>query len=594
MLGSQPWPCGRRRNRKPLRNKDLQICWANTRRAQAPHIAALNLAAAEKVDVVCIQEPWTYSGSKTQSHPQYDCYPPIDTWDWEINDTEQREAVRPRVMTYVRKGGRLLTQQRRPTPSKDMLWIDVNGFAILNVYRDTDSTEGDEVYDYVTHLDPPIRCIVGGDFNVHHDMFEPGVTTAHRGAELAKWAAESGMDFIGIPGVPTHELRHVIDLTFSNVAFASSSVRTDMHCGSDHETQITVIPGRGREPLDQFHYRVPEEELGKFAGLVKNSVATLPHDLWRITEPARLNEYAIALAEVLNSAIQTVGRPDRGEGVTVPWWTDECKAAHQDHLNARLNFDPQNGTPLETREFLSIVRKAKKAYWKHRIDNIKDDKELYKIVGWHKLASAFKSPPLEVNGTVVEKTLEKAEVLRTEILERFSANDDLESDPFTDWDGTGHLLWRQSVSIEEVERYTIGISSTSPGADKVTVRLLKACWEQVKHCIHGLFSRCLALNYFLQSWKLAEVAMLPKVGKKDKTSVRSWRPIALLSCVSKGLERIIAQRLVWTALKEGILSPQHCGALPRRSAMDLIAAFTADAEAALAAKKEVTMITMDV
>src|SRR5438045_2891649 len=69
-----------------------------------------------------------------------------------------------------------------------------------------------------------------------------------------------------------------------------------------------------------------------------------------------------------------------------------------------------------------------------------------------------------------------------------------------------------------------------------TVRLLKSCWDHIKHAIHGLFSRCLALNHFPQSWKLAEVAMLPKVGKKDKSSVRSWRPIALLSCISKDLE----------------------------------------------------------
>ena len=88
--------------------------------------------------------------------------------------------------------------------------------------------------------------------------------------------------------------------------------------------------------------------------------------------------------------------------------------------------------------------------------------------------------------------------------------------------------------------------------------------------------------------------MLPKVGKKDKSSVRSWRPIALLSCVAKGLERIVAKRVTWTALTSGILSPQHGGALPKRSAMDLVAAFTHDVEAALALGKQVTMITMDV
>jgi hypothetical protein len=142
-------------------------------------------------------------------------------------------------------------------------------------------------------------------------------------------------------------------------------------------------------------------------------------------------------------------------------------------------------------------------------------------IGCHKLASNLKSPPLVVNGTMVEDTMAKAEVLRTEILERFSAEDDLENDPLQDWDGTGNLNWGQTVSLEEVERNTIGVMSTSLGTDQVMVRLLKACWTHVKHAIHGLFSRCLALNYFPQSWKLAEVAMLPKVGKKDKTSVRS-------------------------------------------------------------------------
>ncbi|KAG0155024.1 hypothetical protein PDIDSM_597 [Penicillium digitatum] len=79
-------------------------------------------------------------------------------------------------------------------------------------------------------------------------------------------------------------------------------------------------------------------------------------------------------------------------------------------------------------------------------------------------------------------------------------------------------------------------------------------------------------------WKVAEVAMIPKVGKKDKSSVRSWRPIALLSCLSKGLERIIAKRIAWTALTHGVLSPQHAGALPKLSATDL----------------QVTLVTMDV
>jgi hypothetical protein len=47
------------------------------------------------------------------------------------------------------------------------------------------------------------------------------------------------------------------------------------------------------------------------------------------------------------------------------------------------------------------------------------------VIGWHKQAPKLKAPPLEVNSRIVKDTIEKAKVLREEILDRFSADDDL-------------------------------------------------------------------------------------------------------------------------------------------------------------------------
>src|SRR5579871_4856543 len=147
MLGSQTGHRGTSHNRQPTKNRDLQVCWANTGKGMPSHTTILHIADTEKIDVVCIQEPWTLPGSKTQNHPAYDCYAPTDSWDSE--DLDQREAERPRVMTYARKGASLKTQQRRPIHSRDMLWLDVNGYPILNVYRQPLKLE---VIDYITHL----------------------------------------------------------------------------------------------------------------------------------------------------------------------------------------------------------------------------------------------------------------------------------------------------------------------------------------------------------------------------------------------------------------------------------------------------------
>src|SRR5256885_775256 len=97
--------------------------------------------------------------------------------------------------------------------------------------------------------------------------------------------------------------------------------------------------------------------------------------------------------------------------------------------------------------------------------------------------------------------------------------------------------------MEEVERNTIGVKSTSLGPDRVIVRLLKACWHTIRERVCGIYRRCLQLSYFPRAWKLAEVAMTPKVGKKDRSTLRAFRPIALLSCFGKGFERIIARRI---------------------------------------------------
>jgi hypothetical protein len=338
-------------------------------------------------------------------------------------------------------------------------------------------------------------------------------------------------------------------------------VRQDLHTGSDHQTLLTTVPGAESSPLEQLHYRVPESKIGQFAGIVQNGVPSLP-DTSTLTSPDLIEDYVSQLTHIFDSAIKAVGMSDRGGERSAPWWNEECRSAYIKHVASRIG-DPENVPSVETREFLATVRRAKREYWRKIIDGVKDDKDLYRVVGWHKLTGNLKSPPLVHQGITVEDTMEKAEVLRAEILGRFDASDDLQQDPLENWEGSGRLGWDTTVSMEEVERSTIGVSSTSPGSDKITVRLLKAAWSATKTPIHGLYNQCLRFSYFPRSWRLAEVAMLPKVGKRDRSSVRSWRPIALLSCISKGLERIVARAAGLDGSYDRDCQPSTCRGSPQ-------------------------------
>ncbi|KAI0992832.1 hypothetical protein K3495_g15351, partial [Podosphaera aphanis] len=245
------------------------------------------------------------NNSRTQTHPGYDLYAPVDSWGMDGTNCALMDE-RPRVLTYTKKGAGLYVQQRRPVQSRDLLWITVNDYHILNAYRQPTTNE---VIDYVTHLAAPNNCLVGGDFNVHHAIFEPGVVTAHRGQEMADWSFVSGMEYIGRPGRPTHQRGHVLDLTFSNIPFATTCVNEDLHSGSDHETQITTIPGRGRERAEQPRYRVTDNDLEKFIGLISLGVANLPNP-WQLHNMAELDDFAARLGDMIQSAVKTAGKRD--------------------------------------------------------------------------------------------------------------------------------------------------------------------------------------------------------------------------------------------------------------------------------------------
>lgn len=78
------------------------------------------------------------------------------------------------------------------------------------------------------------------------------------------------------------------------------------------------------------------------------------------------------------------------------------------------------------------------------------------------------------------------------------------------------------------------------------------------------------------------------------TKRRNCTRISLLSCLGKGLERLIARRLAWTCVSHGVLNPQQAGALPKRSAVDLVASLVHDIEVALSQQKVATLVTMDI
>ena len=86
-------------------------------------------------------------------------------------------------------------------------------------------------------------------------------------------------------------------------------------------------------------------------------------------------------------------------------------------------------------------------------------------------------------------------------------------------------------------------SHSAPGEDLVTYDILKICSDKTRKVLCQLLNQCLSQNVFPRAWKSAKVRMLAKPGR-DKYQASNYRPISLLSCLGKMLERHIYRHLL--------------------------------------------------
>jgi len=69
-------------------------------------------------------------------------------------------------------------------------------------------------------------------------------------------------------------------------------------------------------------------------------------------------------------------------------------------------------------------------------------------------------------------------------------------------------------------------------------------------------------------WREAICAIIPKPNKIDYKTPKVYRPIALLNCLGKIIEKILANRLSYYAEKHSLLHEEQMGGRKQRSAVD--------------------------
>ncbi|KAJ3478790.1 hypothetical protein NLG97_g8480 [Lecanicillium saksenae] len=386
-----------------------------------------------------------------------------------------------------------------------------------------------------------------------------------------------------------------IDLAFSNIPEASATVEVHLTTGSLHYTIGIEIPNSEPAHATPGKTRVTTpDEIKAFGKHVGKAVKSLPTDL---RSEAQIEDMAKQLEEILQDSAKVCGRASRGRRARgCPWWNQECAEAYEDLRITQRIYDNQRGEEVQRArlKFKRIIRRNRQKFWRDIINEATRPNDVFQLTKWMKPKQRLQPPPIQVGGMTYATDMDKAMILRKEKLERRDASDDI-ADP---WQPTvspvKEIPFARTIPTKEIEKAVLQTGNTTPGSDGITTKMLQAAWPHIARPLTTLYNACLRVGYHPAVFRTAEVVMIPKPNKRNLSDISSWRPISLLSCLSKGLERVIARRMAHAAIKHSIVHPNQAGALPKRSAVDIAACLIYDIEKALASGKVATLVTEDV
>ncbi|KAI0992726.1 hypothetical protein K3495_g15459, partial [Podosphaera aphanis] len=304
---------------------------------------------------------------------------------------------------------------------------------------------------------------------------------------------------------------------------------------------------------------------------------------------------ALDLTDAIRSAYSGSARRSLGHGKGNPWWDNSCKLARQKYRTLKRNPLTDEEFAEARKAYRKAIKKAKNEFFLNKVGNASTAKEIFGMTKWHKTMGSFRSPPLKdprfPGKPPATGAAEKRAVLADNLLANLAQVADI---PFDTPTAPSRAISFPPLTRQEVKDSVLRVGNTTPGIDEIPTAILRHAWPLVADHVYSLFSGCVSLGYHPKCFRQATVLMCQKPNKSNLSCPRSYRPIALLSVLGKGLERALAKRMAWIAVQHKVLASQQFGALPGRSAVDLTTCLTHDVERALNEGYTASMLTLDV
>ena len=240
----------------------------------------------------------------------------------------------------------------------------------------------------------------------------------------------------------------------------------------------------------------------------------------------------------------------------------------------------------------SLTLAESRRSWANGFVHLQSTKNLWEAAKWRHGRRLTRIPPLRdpSSGEFVFRTDKIAPVLSSRFFPTSpptvspSQPDDPDPLPRRDW---------PPITSDEIQGALASTTNSStPGPSGINYKLLKWAFEAQPGRFVDLYNAC--LEHGVHPWTSATVIPVPKPHKPDYSIPKAYRPISLLECCGKLLEKIIAAQVLHDLNTFSILPPNQFGSRDNHSAVDAAMSLVHTAQQGLASGHPVVVILFDI
>ena len=596
--------------------RNYRIGSVNMRRMNASMHALLETNKED--DILLVQEPWfgRIGARRCDNEPEgREVLGGAAHPNWELLYPYFTNDKRAKVMAYARIHNRdhpFRKNAIRVVPRPDLashpciqvldLRVGCEKWRVVNFYHDVDHENGSALRALLDlDLEATVPTLVAGDFNCHSPRWSPtGFTRSPTSDRIEGWAAGNGLELLTSPGLPTrrgegNQRDSVIDLVWRN--FAASLRSTFQHAsldwagsvGSDHALVRTyAITERDSRPPKvarqiSFDLDVDAEALELWQHTLKqhSPVLRAPPQ-----SPAEVDTVIDGLYMALQTASETaLKRKGANHARSARWWNPECSAA-----TGKVKSALDREEKARALKALKVTTRRAKREW---ADALIQRSDVWEVAKWRHGRRQSGIPAIRLDhGELTYEHEEMAEALSR----RFFAE---ERDPipltFPDDPPAHSTRAFHPLTPEEIHDLLCKTANKSaPGVSGFGWQILKWAWPTIGETLTCLYNACLSLGHHPTRWKEAVVVVIPKPDKPDYTLPKAHRPISLLECMSKLLEKVVAGRLQHDITALDLIPTNQFGGRQHSSCIDAGLTLLHDIQSAHAAGRKCSILLFDV